>query len=68
MLLELLPFVILNAFCLCTKIVHMLGKHYHNFCWNTLIHCLHNIDTLNICVKKFDAKILIFDKMVALRT
>ena len=24
------------------------------------------IDTLNICVKKFDAKILIFDKMIAL--
>ena len=28
--------------------------------------CLHNIDTLNICVKKFDAKILVFDKMIAL--
>ena len=27
---------------------------------------LHNIDTLNICVKKFGAKILIFDKMIAL--
>ena len=25
-----------------------------------------NIDTLNICVKKLDAKILIFDNMIAL--
>ena len=27
---------------------------------------LHNIDSLNICVKQFGAKILIFDKMIAL--
>ena len=31
-------------------------------------YCLHNKDTLNIRVKKFDPKILIFDKMVALLT
>ena len=29
---------------------------------------LHNIDTFIICGKKFDAKILIFDKMIALGT
>ena len=28
--------------------------------------CLHSIDILNICVKKLDAKILIFDEMIAL--
>ena len=26
------------------------------FCWNSLILCLHNINTLNIYMKKFDAK------------
>ena len=31
-----------------------------------LMLCLHNIDTLNTCAKMFDAKILIFDKMIAL--
>ena len=57
MLLELLSFVIVNVFCLC-----ICGEInlYHSFCWNNLILCLHNIDTLNICVKKLDAKILIF--------
>ena len=33
---------------------------------DTLLTQYHNIDTLKICVKKFDAKILIFDKMIAL--
>ena len=36
------------------------------FLQNNLILCLHNIDTLNICLKKFDAKKSIFDKMIAL--
>ena len=33
-----------------------------------LILCLHNIDTLKICVRKFDTKILFFDKIIALST
>ena len=27
--------------------------------------CLHNIDSLNICMKKFDAKKMFFDKITA---
>ena len=45
------------------SIVHMRGNQLVP---QLLIFCLHNIDTLNICVKKFDAKILIFDKTIAL--
>ena len=29
------------------------------------ILCLHNIDSLNICMKKFDAKKMFFDKITA---
>ena len=29
---------------------------YQNFYWSLLILCKHNVDTLNICMKKFDAK------------
>ena len=50
------------------KVTDLEINLYHSFCWNNLILCLHNIDTLNICVKKFDAIILIFDKMIALWT
>ena len=41
---------------------------HQTFYWSYLILCLHNIDTLNICMKKFYAKILFFDKMTALWT
>ena len=35
-----------------------------NYCCH-LIHCTYNVDTLNICIKKFDALKLSFDKMAA---
>ena len=36
---------------------------YQSFHWNHLILCMHNVDTLNICMKKFDAIKILFDKM-----
>ena len=30
--------------------------------------CLHNVDTLNICMKEFGSEKIIFDKMTAVRT
>ena len=30
-----------------------------------LILCIHNVDTLDICTKKFDAIKILFDKMTA---
>ena len=55
--------------CLCIDSAYA-GKInlYHIFCWSNLILCLYNINTLNICKKKFDAKKLIFNKMTALWT
>ena len=38
---------------------------YHSSCRNNSILCLHNIDSLNICMKKFDAKKIFFDKITA---
>ena len=37
----------------------------HSLCRNNSILCLHNIDPLNICIKKFDAKKMFFDKITA---
>ena len=39
---------------------------YHSLCRNNSILCLPNIDSLNICMKKFDAKKNVFDKITAL--
>ena len=36
--------------------------------WNSLILCLYNVDTLNICMKEFGLEKIIFDKMTAVRT
>ena len=58
-LLELLPFVILNAFCLC--IPQILLKQS-----DTLLTQYRHIE--HLCEEKFDAIILIFDKMIALST
>ena len=38
------------------------------FYWRHLILCLHNIDALNICMKKFDTKLWRFDKLTAFWT
>ena len=49
--------------------MHEEINFYHSFYWSYLIICLHNIDTLNICMKKFYAKkIFFFDKMIVLWT
>ena len=40
---------------------------YHSFWWSNLIFCLHNVDTLNICMKKFGSNFF-FNKMTAMRT
>ena len=37
---------------------------YHS---NSIL-CLYNVDTLNICMKKFGSEKIIFDKMTAVRT
>ena len=39
---------------------------YHSLCQNNSIFCLHNIDSLNICMKKSGAKRMFFDKITAL--
>ena len=41
---------------------------YQSFYWNHLILCIHNVDTLNICMKKFDVIKILFDKMTAFWT
>ena len=41
---------------------------YHGFYWIHLILCIHNVDSLNICMKKYDAKKIIFDKMTTLKS
>ena len=41
---------------------------YHSFLWSNLILCLYNVDTFNICMKKFGLEKTFFDKMTAVRT
>ena len=41
---------------------------YHSFLWSNLILCLYNVDTFNICMKKFGLEKIFFDKMTAVRT
>ena len=36
---------------------------YHSFCWSNLTLCIHNVDTLNMCMKEFDSQKNIIDKM-----
>ena len=36
---------------------------YHSFLWSNLILCLYNVDTFNICMKKFGLEKIFFDKM-----
>ena len=40
---------------------------YHSFLWSNLILCLYNVDTFNICMKKFGLEKIFFDKMLAVR-
>ena len=39
-----------------------------SFCWNFLILCLHDVDPLDICMKKYYCEKIIFEKMTAMRT
>ena len=41
---------------------------YHSFLWSNLILCLYNVDTFNICMKKFGLEKIFFDEMTAVRT
>ena len=41
---------------------------YYSFSWNNLILCLHDVHSLDICMKKFYCEKIIFDKMTAMRT
>ena len=36
---------------------------FPSFYRNIVILCIHNVDTLDICMKKFDAIKILFDKM-----
>ena len=49
-----------------SQIVHELGIQLERelCCWH-LILCRHNVDILDICIKKFDVLKLVFDKMAA---
>ena len=54
----------LSLFPLCFRPQCSQSCHFsNNECFSTKL--LHNIDTLNICMKKFEAKKLIIDKMTA---
>ena len=48
--------------------IHGPINSYHSFLWNSLILCLYNVNTLNICMKEFGSEKIIFDKMTAVRT
>ena len=51
------------------QIVHAWGNNlYHSFYWSHLILWMHNVDTLNICMQKFDAGKILFDKMITFWT
>ena len=39
---------------------------YHSFLWSNLILCLYNVDTFNICMKKFGLEKIFFDKIYAI--
>ena len=50
----------LHCFLIRVLLVLRLCMHgeinlYQSFYWSHLILCIHNVDTLNICMKKFDA-------------
>ena len=47
---------------------HGLINFFNSFCWNNLILCLYNLNTLDICIRKFDSDKIIFDRMAAVRT
>ena len=51
---------ILYDMCICGEF-----NLYHSLCQNNSVLCLHNIDSLDICIKKFDAKKIFFDKITA---
>ena len=58
----------LNNFSLVRLLyMHRLCLHwpinsYHSFWWNNLILCLYNVNTLNICMKKFGSQKIILTK------
>ena len=41
---------------------------YQSFYWSHLILCIHNVATMNICMKKLDAIKILFDKMTVFWT
>ena len=43
-------------------------QHVPQLFWNILILCIHNVDTLNICMKKFDVIKILHDKKTAFWT
>ena len=64
-LLELLPFVILNGVrsCMCKEF-----NSYHSFHWYDLIRSVQTVDPLDICMKKSDVIKILFDKMTTFWT
>ena len=48
----------------CSMIVHTRADQV----WSYLTLCMHNVDTLNICMKEFCSLKLIIDKMTVMRT
>ena len=40
---------------------------YHSFCWSYLILCLHNTDTLDMCMKKYYLKKIFLTKFQLLK-
>ena len=60
---SLIGLLYMHRWCL-----HGLINSYHSFWWSNLILCLYNEDTLKIRMKEFGSEIIIFDKMIAVRT
>ena len=61
-------FTLIRCLCMHRWCLHGTINSYHSFWWSNLILCLYNVDTLNICMKKFGFEKIFFDKMTAVRT
>ena len=60
--------VLISVLLLLRYYMHGEINLYQSFYWSHLILCIHNVDTLNICMKKIDAIKIFFDKMTAFWT
>ena len=57
-----------RVFCLCYASAYTGRSTPITAFGGAMILCVHNVDTLKICVKEFGTRKIIFDKMTAMRT